>query len=176
MIRGARTAAAILATATLATAATGMAAPATYEHARATGQRCSTCHDSKQPHLANLNATGRFFLQHRTLDGYTPAADAEQTSRRKPAAPKPGPAVPTGQDIYDRSCAMCHGPGGRGTPLAAGLTGPRQHATTEAAAADVIRNGIKGTAMTPFRTALTEQEIRDVAKYVMTLKGPAPRK
>lgn len=28
--------------------------------------------------------------------------------------------------------------------------------------------------MTPFRTALTEQEIRDVAKYVMTLKTPAP--
>lgn len=154
------------------------ASAGTYQYARATGSRCSTCHDSKRPHLANLNARGQYFLQHRTLDGYTlPAASSEERTgtKQKPQG-SPSSTRPPGLAVYTQSCAVCHGPGGRGTPLAAALAGPRKHATTEAAALTVIKNGIKGTAMASFGGALTDQEIRDVAKYVMTLKlRTAPR-
>ncbi|MEO5894762.1 MAG: cytochrome c [Vicinamibacterales bacterium] len=152
--------------------ANGRASAGTYQHARATGSRCSTCHDSKRPHLANLNARGQYFLQHRTLDGYTTlAGSSEQGSDRRPAPVNRPPNRPSpGLAVYTQSCAVCHGPGGRGTPLAAALAGPRKHARTEAAALTVITNGIKGTAMASFGGALTDQEIRAVAKYVMTLK------
>ena len=150
----------------------GRASAGTYQHARALGARCSTCHDSKRPHLANLNAAGRYFLQRRTLDGYRPAGVSAGEGRGRTSNAARGSSAPSlpGQAVFIRSCAVCHGPGGSGTPLAAALTGPRKHATTEAAAVTVIRNGIAGTPMVSFGAALTDQEIRDVAKYVMTLK------
>jgi cytochrome c5 len=136
----------------------------TYEHARLVGKRCSTCHDSKKPHLANLNAAGRYFLTRRTLDGYTPAAGRlAQRGRASSSAS-------LGRSVFTRSCSVCHGAEGQGTALAKALTGPRQHARTEAAAIQVIRNGIEGTTMAPFGTALKDDEIRAVARYVMTMK------
>lgn len=162
-------AAAALGAGIVVTVGAGRLSADTYEHARALGARCSTCHDSTRPHLANLNDAGRHFLRYRSLDGYKPAAvPAAQASGRQPAAPAPGLAV------YTRSCAACHGPKGEGTVLAGALNGPRKHAATQAAAIEVITNGIKGTAMASFRNALTEQEIIDVAKYVTSLlPGPA---
>jgi cytochrome c553 len=149
----------------LALAALWSARPAarTYENARAVGKRCSTCHDSKHPHLANLNAAGRYYLTHRTLDGYKPSAN------RSTPSPTGRDANP-GRAVFEKSCAVCHGGRGEGTSLAKALTGPRKYATTESAAVEVIRNGIKGTPMAPFAGALSDREIRDVARYVMTLK------
>lgn len=137
----------------------------TYEHARLLGKRCSACHDSKKPHLANLNGAGRYFLTHRTLDGYTPAAG--RVAQRGAAS-----SASLGRSVFSRSCSVCHGADGQGTALAKALIGSCQHARTEAAAIQVIRNGIKGTTMAPFGTALKDEEIRAVAKYVMTLKAP----
>lgn len=171
-----RVAAAALLAAVVA-AGSGKVSAGTYEHARATGSRCSTCHDSKRPHLANLNARGQYFLRHRTLDGYTPPTPSEpRGGREREPGKRPSNALATGLAVYTRSCVVCHGPQGRGTPLAATLAGPRKHATTEAAAVAVITNGIKGTAMAPFGTALTGQEIRAVARYVMTLRPAAAPK
>ena len=136
----------------------------TYEHARLVGKRCSACHDSKKPHLANLNDAGRYFLTHRTLDGYTPATG--RVTQRGASS-----NASLGRSVFTRSCSVCHGADGQGTALAKALTGPRQHARTEAAAIQVIRNGIKGTTMAPFGTALKDEEIRAVARYVMTLKA-----
>ena len=155
----------------------GQAASArTYEHARQVGKRCSTCHDSKAPQVANLNAVGRYFLEHRTLDGYKPGP-APGTAKppvgagitKKPAQ-NSAEVDPPGLAVFDRMCAVCHGPGGTGTALAMPLTGERAHATTVAAAVAVITNGIPDTPMGPFKTVLSEREIRDVAEYVMTLK------
>lgn len=137
----------------------------TYEHARLVGKRCSTCHDSKKPHLANLNAAGRYFLTRRTLDGYTPAAGRVAHGGRAQSSASLGRAV------FTRSCSVCHGADGQGTALAKALTGPRQYAHTEATAIQVIRNGIKGTTMAPFGAALKDDELRAVARYVMTLKA-----
>ena len=177
MIALTRMAAAALVAGAVALLVTVTASAGTYQHARALGTRCSTCHDSKKPHLANLNEAGKYFLARRTLDGYKPAAAlAKPPSTRKPAPAKPAGSASAGLAVYTRSCAVCHGPQGRGTALAAALTGPRKHATTEAAAVQVIKNGVKGTAMVSFAAALTEQEIRDVAKYVMTLRSSQPGK
>ena len=134
----------------------------TYEYARQVGKRCSTCHDSTRPHVANLNSAGRYFLEHRTLDGYKPAAAAARPSK---------PVSDPGLAIYDRACVVCHGPAGKGTALAAPLTAERKHARTEAEAMAVITDGIEGTAMAAFKGALSEEEIRDVARYVMSLRS-----
>jgi mono/diheme cytochrome c family protein len=141
----------------------------TYEHARQVGKRCSTCHASKAPHVSNLNSAGRYFLEHRTLDGYDPRPAAGR-GRTKPSTAQPVPGGPPGLVVFNRTCLLCHGPAGKGTALATPLTAQRKHATTEAAAVEVITNGIKGTTMAPFKGTLTEREIRDVAKYVMTLQ------
>ena len=137
----------------------------TYENARATGKRCSTCHDSKHPNLANLNAAGRYYLKHRTLDGYTPSA--------KPAtAPRP-PASDPGRAVYVDACAACHGEKGEGTTVAGALTGARKYARTEAETIAVIRKGIEGTVMASFADALTDAQIRAVARYVTGLRARA---
>lgn len=145
----------------------------TYEHARQTGKRCSTCHTSKAPHVTNLNAAGRYFLQHRTLEGFTPPPAGQRAvdePQGAPAALRPGLAV------YNRACVLCHGPGGKGTALAMPLTGERKHARTEALAVEVITGGIEGTAMTAFKGVLSDREIRDVARYVMALKPVAGKR
>jgi mono/diheme cytochrome c family protein len=172
MIALMRAATAVLVAGVVALLVSVTASAGTYQHARALGTRCSTCHDSKKPHLANLNEAGKYFLARRTLDGYKPAAALPKPSTTpRPAPAKPAGSAAAGRAVYTRSCAVCHGPQGRGTALAAALTGPRKHATTEAAAVQVIKTGIKGTAMVSFAAALTDQEIRDVARYVMTLRS-----
>ena len=143
----------------------------TYEHARQTGKRCSTCHTSKAPHVTNLNPAGQYFLQHRTLEGFTPPAAGQRTGGKPQAAP--AAALRPGLAVYNRACVLCHGPGGKGTALAMPLTGERKHARTEALAVAVISGGIDGTAMMAFKGVLSEPEIRDVARYVMTLRSPA---
>jgi mono/diheme cytochrome c family protein len=142
----------------------------TYEHARQTGKRCSTCHTSKAPHVTNLNAAGQYFLQHRTLEGFTPPP-AGQRNADKPQA-SPAAELRPGLAVYNRACVLCHGPGGKGTALAMPLTGERKHARTEALAVEVITGGIDGTAMMAFKGVLSEREIHDVARYVMTLRSP----
>ena len=146
----------------------------TYEHARQTGKRCSTCHTSKAPHVTNLNDAGRYFLQHRTLEGFTPPPAGQRTVDKTQAAR--AAALRPGLAVYNRACVLCHGPGGKGTALAMPLTGERKHARTEALAVTVITGGIDGTAMMAFQGVLSEREIRDVARYVMTLKAAAGRR
>lgn len=158
----------IAAVGSMAVMAVQAASAGTYENARQTGKRCSTCHTSKAPNVTNLNAAGRYFLQHRTLRGFTPGQRAVSKPVGAPgAAPQPGLAV------YNRVCVLCHGPGGKGTALAMPLTGKRKHATSEALAVEVITGGLEGTAMMAFKGVLSDREIRDVARYVMTLKPAA---
>jgi mono/diheme cytochrome c family protein len=149
----------------------------TYEHARALGTRCSTCHTSTRPHVSNLNAAGRHFLKHRTLDGYVPQAPRSASTRPDAQAPSADQRKPAGQDpaspgvaVFQRTCAVCHGDKGQGTALAKPLTGLPQHARTEAEIAAVVRDGIKGTSMAAFRETLTAKEIASVARYVASLR------
>jgi ubiquinol-cytochrome c reductase cytochrome c subunit len=77
--------------------------------------------------------------------------------------------IATGQRIFDAQCAWCHGAGGTGG------TGPDLHRTTLGHAANdrelitLVRNGIPGTEMPSFTSALTETMARQTAAYVRSL-------
>jgi len=77
--------------------------------------------------------------------------------------------ITAGQRIFDSQCAWCHGAGGTGG------TGPDLHRTTlRHAATDrelttIVRNGIPGTEMPGFTSALTETMAWQTAAYVRSL-------
>jgi len=77
--------------------------------------------------------------------------------------------IATGQRIFDAQCAWCHGAGGTGG------TGPDLHRTTLRHAANdrelttIVRNGIPGTEMPSFTSALTDNMAWQIAAYVRSL-------
>jgi polar amino acid transport system substrate-binding protein len=86
----------------------------------------------------------------------------------------PGPAEAAGQDLrqgeslYTTQCSQCHGKDGRGTPVVADLLAFRG---TETDFVRVVLNGRMGTAMTPWRGLLSEDEIRAIRAYLQRLAG-----
>jgi len=131
----------------------------TYEHARATGKRCATCHDSVRPDVTNLNTTGRFFLVNRRLP-----REGEST------APAPGQTRESGAAVYDRACATCHGPEGKGTALATSLMGTLEHGDTRDALRTIVRDGVPGTAMVAFAGILSDDQIDRVVQHLIALR------
>ncbi len=85
-----RVAVACAAALALAGLAVAHRADASYAHARAVGKRCSTCHTGTRPAPDNLNDTGRYFLEHRTLSGAPGPAGMPGPL----AAPAPAPVPP----------------------------------------------------------------------------------
>ena len=77
-----------------------------------------------------------------------------------------------GEEIYNRSCTMCHGLNGtvgdRGPALAANR---RYLRATEAALFEAIKNGIAGTLMPA--TPLPDTEIWKLVAYVRSLRATA---
>ena len=148
----------------------------TYAYARAVGKRCSTCHTTHHPNASNLNATGRWYSRHHTLEGYTPAkATAEEKgSAGSPPLGPPDTTAPAdlqaGSRIFNGVCVHCHGPGGKGTPQARPLNLSGMYGDTPEQIAQVIRDGISGTPMQPFKGALKGSDITAVAKYVAWLR------
>jgi mono/diheme cytochrome c family protein len=134
-------------------------AGATYEHARAVGKRCATCHDSVHPDATNLNATGRFFLVNRRLP-----RDGEQAASATPAEGEAGAA------IYKRVCATCHGPEGKGTPIAPSLVGTLEHGDSADKLRAVVRDGVPGTAMVSFKSMLTEEQIQRTVEHMLAMR------
>lgn len=131
---------------------------ARYEHARALGTRCSTCHTTHHPGADNLNAAGRYFLANRTLAGWKPGA----SPRAQGALAAPA--------LFARSCAPCHGAGGEGTAQALPLS-PARQARTAAEIEAVIQKGIAGTTMTGFGAVLRAEQIRALAAHVQSLRA-----
>ncbi|MHB8134295.1 MAG: c-type cytochrome [Anaerolineaceae bacterium] len=106
-----------------------------------------------------------------------PAAYAGKTN---PLAADPNAAT-AGKDIYDTTCAACHGPGGKGDgPAGKSLTPPASDLTKVVATAgdDYLFYRIsEGGAMDPYnssmpaqKNALSEDEIWQVVTYIKTLK------
>lgn len=100
------------------------------------------------------------------------------------AAP-PTQDVPAGQAMYARTCAVCHGPEGRGDgPSAAGFAtkpanladGRLMNTLPDEFLLNVILNGgaAEGlsSAMPPFRGLVGEGEARQIVAYVRTLADP----
>lgn len=157
-----------------------------YEHARAVGARCSTCHDTHKPGIENLNARGRWFMRHRTLEGFSPekaAAQERANARAEPAARTPAggqqhnPAgtsadLEKGRKVFERVCQACHGARGEGTRMGRPLNQGAFDAEAVGRIAGIIRDGIRGTTMQAYKGRLKEDEIAAVSAYVASLRTP----
>ncbi len=74
-------------------------------------------------------------------------------------------------DLYKSKCAACHGPDGKKEMAGMGikpLTSPDIQKKTDAELTASITNG-KGK-MQPFKGKITDDQIKDLVKYVRTLK------
>ena len=82
--------------------------------------------------------------------------------------------------IYKARCAMCHGPKGDAKlPGMAFVDRQWKHGTTVKDLAAVIRNGVPGLAMLPFKSKLNDAEIEAMAHVVRAfdpkLKAAEPK-
>ena len=134
-------------------------AAGTYEHARAVGKRCATCHDSLHPNATNLNATGRFFLVNRRLP-----LEGESTEGTRPSSEE------TGADLYKRACATCHGTDAKGTALGPSLAGTLKHGDSAQQLRSVVRSGVPQTAMVAFAGTLSDEQIERIVEHVLDLR------
>ncbi len=83
-------------------------------------------------------------------------------------------APPTGSAIFKRRCMMCHGADGKGFPTVKtpDFTDSKwQAANKDAALAETIKTGKKGTHMPPFGDKLSEDEIKAVIGHIRSLKA-----
>jgi mono/diheme cytochrome c family protein len=86
------------------------------------------------------------------------------------AVPSAQTKKPAARELYVTMCQMCHGPEGKAPIKEMGFVGRKwKHGTKTADMIKVVTNGVPGTAMMPFEGRLTEQEIRDLARYVRSL-------
>jgi putative heme-binding domain-containing protein len=102
-------------------------------------------------------------------------APATVSAQQRSLAAATSNELTAGQRIFDAQCAWCHGAAGTGG------TGPDLHrATLRHAANDrelttIVRNGIPGTEMPGFTSALTEPMAWQTAAYVRSLGRTRPR-
>ena len=79
------------------------------------------------------------------------------------------PAVDAAR-LYQERCAMCHGEAGDALiPNQNFVDGQWQHGSSMKEVAEVIRSGVPGTMMTPFKDLLTAAETEALARYVRHL-------
>lgn len=93
------------------------------------------------------------------------------------AAPASGDSA-KGKTVYEQRCLACHGSLGKGdgptgkvlVPPAADFTSAASRKKTEADLLNIIENGKPPTAMIAWKGQLSEQDIRNVLTYVITLR------
>jgi mono/diheme cytochrome c family protein len=94
-----------------------------------------------------------------------------------PAGQPPAAGVEQGRRIYEARCLDCHGPQGRGDGVKAPFLSPRPGNLVSAATAaksdkdllNVIANGRPRTAMPAWKDQLSEEEQRQVLRYIRSL-------
>ncbi|HXF92757.1 MAG TPA: cytochrome c [Nitrospiraceae bacterium] len=82
-----------------------------------------------------------------------------------------------GKAIYEQRCVVCHGPEGRGDGVQAPFLSPRPASLISAATSvktdqellRIIANGKPRTAMPAWKDVLSEEEQRDVLRYIRSL-------
>src|SRR5690348_2250430 len=77
------------------------------------------------------------------------------------------PGREDGQQVYLAGCAVCHGPDGDGVPAADLAHGRFRRASSDEELGEIIRSGIKGTAMPP--NDLSQYEAEAVVEYLRYL-------
>ena len=87
-------------------------------------------------------------------------------------------SVAAGKQIYEKSCASCHGKTGIGDGAMGKELNPKpsdftdaewKHGSTDGEIFAVIKDGVKGTGMRSFNSKLTPHQMWDVINYIRTL-------
>lgn len=94
-----------------------------------------------------------------------------------PAAPPASPPDDLGRRLYEQHCLDCHGPQGRGDGIKAPFLSPRPGNLVSAATSakpdkdllKIIANGRPRTAMPAWKDRLTDEEQREVLRYIRSL-------
>ena len=94
-----------------------------------------------------------------------------------PAAPVPSINLENGHTIYERHCAECHGPEGRGdgrqatslSPRPGNLISAQTSVKSDQELLKIIAKGKPRTAMTGWEDRLTPEEQTDVLAYIRSL-------
>lgn len=89
-------------------------------------------------------------------------------------APSAGAADDAGTQTYKSNCVVCHGADGTGTPTGKSLKAPDLHsdAVQKMTAAQMITQVSDGkNNMPPFKSTLSEDQIKDVVAYVRATFG-----
>lgn len=93
------------------------------------------------------------------------------------ATPPSSPSTEPGRRIYEQRCLDCHGPEGRGDGVKAPFLSPRPGNLVSAATSaksdkdllKIIANGRARTAMPPWKDELSDEEQREVLRYIRSL-------
>ena len=94
---------------------------------------------------------------------------AGPVARAQCAATDRRPTAQTAAALYKQSCADCHDAKGEGKPNVRPLNGDLSYGSRVEDISTVIRDGIKGSAMMPFKGKFTEAQIRALAQHVRDL-------
>jgi cbb3-type cytochrome c oxidase subunit III len=103
-----------------------------------------------------------------------------EAAKLKNPVPATAASVASGQSIYAKQCAGCHGDTGKGDGAMGEELNPKppnltdadwKHGSTDGEIFVLIRDGSKGTGMKGYKSKLTEHQIWDVVNYVRSL-GP----
>jgi ABC-type amino acid transport substrate-binding protein/cytochrome c5 len=85
-------------------------------------------------------------------------------------APPVSAELRVGRSTFLTQCSQCHGTDARGTPAAANLVAFKG---SEDDFVRVVRNGRPGTAMTPWKGIVSDDDIRAIARYLKQLSTDA---
>jgi mono/diheme cytochrome c family protein len=77
------------------------------------------------------------------------------------------PAGADAEALYKKHCIVCHGPDGDSKlPGMSFADGEWKHGTSVKEISTIIKEGVKGTAMLPFKSKLSDEEVEVLAKHV----------
>ena len=95
-----------------------------------------------------------------------PTAPPDSPAAASPPTAPLTPELRAARSTFLTQCSQCHGTDGRGTPVAANL---RAFKGSEDDFLRVVREGRAGTAMTPWKGLIPDDDIRNIARFIKGL-------
>jgi cytochrome c oxidase subunit 2 len=103
------------------------------------------------------------------VDAVVPAAEASPVAGKTWTKDE---LVTKGESVYTTACIACHGAEGQGVQgVFPAITGGKIATGDIAAHIDIVMNGKSGTAMVPFVSQLSDEEIASVITYQRNALG-----
>ncbi|NPD47632.1 MULTISPECIES: c-type cytochrome [unclassified Lentimicrobium] len=87
-----------------------------------------------------------------------------------------GDDIEAGKALFQaKACFACHGMNAEGNALGPNMTDNfTKHGCSEEEIISVINKGVAGTAMVPYEAQLKPEEVKALAKFIVSLKGSNP--